>query len=148
MVFSFRFPSFSAGICLYFLNCGSFGIWTRALKTPDSFAAQTLLLTMVYALISGPQYLSRYSNSLRAGRFGARTPVIATDYFFSTSVERDPGNHPVSCKMDSFPGSKQLGRGFFHPSNLAPMLRMSGSIPLNPSVPARHVMRRLTRLFQ
>ena len=52
--------------------------------------------------------LSRYSDSLRAGRSGDRIPVGAR---FSAPVQTGPGAHPASCKMGtgSFPGVKRPG---------------------------------------
>jgi hypothetical protein len=53
--------------------------------------------------------LSRYSDWLRAGRFGDRNPVGARFY---TPVQTSPGDHPASCTMGtgSFPGV-ECGRG-------------------------------------
>ena len=55
-------------------------------------------------------YVSRYSDSLRAGRSGDRIPVGAR---FSAPVQTGPGAHPASCTMGtgSFPGVKRPGRG-------------------------------------
>jgi hypothetical protein len=62
----------------------------------------------------GPGWLSRYSDSLRAGRSGNRIPVGAR-YF--AAVQTGPGAHPASCTMGtgSFPGVKRPGRGVDHP---------------------------------
>ena len=62
----------------------------------------------------GPRYLSRYSDSLRAGRSADRIPVGAR---FSAPVQTGPGAHPASCTMgtESFPGVKRPGRGADHP---------------------------------
>ena len=56
-----------------------------------------------------PGWLSRYSDSLRAGRSGDRIPVGAR---FSAPVQTGPGAHPASYTMGtgSFPGVKS-GRG-------------------------------------
>jgi hypothetical protein len=62
----------------------------------------------------GPEYLIRYSNSLRDGRPGDRIPVRAR---FSAPVQTGPGTHPASYTMGtgSFPGVKRPGRGVDHP---------------------------------
>ena len=62
----------------------------------------------------GPGKLSRYSESLRAGRFGDSIPVWAR---FSVPVQTVPGAHPASYTMGtgSFPGVKRPGRGVDHP---------------------------------
>jgi hypothetical protein len=61
---------------------------------------------------------------------------ITTDYGmrFSAPVQTGPGAHPASCTMGTgfFPGVKRPGRGFEHPTLLAPRLRMSIPIPLLP----------------
>ena len=58
--------------------------------------------------------LSRYSDSIRAGRSGDRIPVGAT---FSSPVLMGSGAYPASCTMGtgSFPGVKRTGRGADHP---------------------------------
>ena len=56
----------------------------------------------------GPVYLSRYSDSLRAGLSGDRIPVGAR---YSALVQTVPGAHPASYTMGtgSFPGGKAAG---------------------------------------
>ena len=70
----------------------------------------------------GPGQLSRYSDSLRAGRSGDRFPVGAR---FSAPVQTAPGAHPASYTMGtgSFPGGKRPGRGADHPPHLASILK-------------------------
>ena len=57
---------------------------------------------------------SRYSDLLRAGRFGDRILVGAR---FSAFVQAGPAAHPAFYTMDtgSFPGVKRPGRGVNHP---------------------------------
>jgi hypothetical protein len=56
----------------------------------------------------GPGLLSRYSDSLRAGRSGNRVPVEAR---FSAPIQTGPGAHQASFTMGtgSFPGVKAAG---------------------------------------
>jgi hypothetical protein len=58
--------------------------------------------------------LSRYYDSLRAGRSGDWIQVGAT---FSAPIQTGPGTYPASCTMGtvSFPGVKRPGRGVDHP---------------------------------
>jgi hypothetical protein len=62
----------------------------------------------------GPELLSRYSDSLRAGGFGDRIPVGAR---FSAPVQKGPRAHPASYTMGTgtFPGVKRPGCGANHP---------------------------------
>ena len=64
--------------------------------------------------VLGPGWLSRYSDSLRAGRSGDRIPVGLK---FSAPVQTGPGTHPASYTMGtgSFPGVKRPGRGVDRP---------------------------------
>ena len=65
-----------------------------------------------------PGYLSRYSDSLRAGRSGDRIPVSARN---SAPVQISPEAHPASYKVrtGSFPGVKWPGRGVDPPPSSA-----------------------------
>ena len=69
---------------------------------------------VIYYYYCGPGQLSRYSDSLRAGRSGDRIPVGAR---FSAPIQTGPGAYPASCTMgtESFPGVKRPGRGVEHP---------------------------------
>jgi len=73
-------------------------------------------------ILGGPGQLSRYSDSLPAGRSGDRTLVGAR---FSAFVQTGPGAHPPSYTMGTgtFPGVKLSGRGVDHPPHLAPRLK-------------------------
>jgi hypothetical protein len=63
---------------------------------------------------SGRGELSRYSDSLRAGRSGDQIPTGA---IFSEPVQNGPGAHPAfyAVGIGSFPGVKRPGRGADHP---------------------------------
>jgi hypothetical protein len=60
------------------------------------------------AVFSGPGYLSRCSDSLRAGQSGDRIPVEAT---FPAAVQTGRVAHPASCTVGTrfFPGGKVAG---------------------------------------
>jgi hypothetical protein len=58
----------------------------------------------------GPGSLSRYSDSLRAGRSGNRIPVGAG---FAAPVQTEPGAHPASYRVGS--GVKRPGRRVDNP---------------------------------
>jgi hypothetical protein len=62
----------------------------------------------------GRGYLSRYSDSPRAGRSGNRIPVGVR---LSAPVHTGPGVHPASYAVGtgSFPRVKRRGRGLDHP---------------------------------
>ena len=68
------------------------------------------------------EYLSRYSDSLWAGRSRDRIPVGAR---FSAPVQINPGAHTPSFTMGtgSFLGVKRPGRGVDHPPHLVPKLK-------------------------
>jgi hypothetical protein len=65
-----------------------------------------------YCLLSGPEWLSRYSDSLHAERSGVRIPVRAR---FSAPVQTGPPSLLYNGWQVSFPRIKRLGRGVDHP---------------------------------
>ena len=76
-----------------------------------------IIIIIIIITLCGPRYLSRYSDSLRAGRSGDRIPVGAR---FSALVQTDPGVHPASYTIGtgSFPGVKRPRRGADHPPTI------------------------------
>jgi hypothetical protein len=74
--------------------------------------------SLIYFSIDWTEYLSRYSDWLRAGRSGDRIPVGAR---FFAHVQTGFRAHPASCTMGtgSLPGVKRPGRGadYQPPSN-------------------------------
>ena len=62
---------------------------------------------------------SQYSESLRAGQSGFRTPVEARDILFSISAQTIAGFHPGSSTMDTLPLSWEYsGRSVYQPPTL------------------------------
>ena len=74
----------------------------------------SITLICLATLSMGSLDSSRYSDSLRAGRFGDQIPVGAR---FSAPLQTSSETHPASCTMGtgSFLGVKQLGHGVDHP---------------------------------
>ena len=70
-----------------------------------------------YTRLWRPGYLSRYSDSLRAGRSVERIPVRGGGCEFFPSIQTGTGAHPASYTMGtgSFLGVKRPGRGADHP---------------------------------
>jgi len=88
---------------------------THCLQLPKCFVAKSFNNSyLVIIIIIIKEGVSRYSDSLRAGRSGDRIPVEAR---FSSSAQTGLGAHPASCKMGtgSFPGIKRPGRCVDHP---------------------------------
>jgi hypothetical protein len=73
----------------------------------------------MYTLNKGPGYLSRNSDSLRAGRFENRIPV---EERFSAHVQTGPGAAYFTMGTGSFQAVKRPGRGVDRPPHLAPRL--------------------------
>jgi hypothetical protein len=84
-----------------------------------------------YFALSGPGYLRRYSDWLRAGWSGNRMPVEAR---FFAHIHTGLAVYPAACKIGtgSFAEVMRPGHCADHPPLLAPMSRMSGAIPLLP----------------
>ena len=83
--------------------------------------------------VRGPGQLSRYSESLRAGRSGDQ---IAVEARFPSPLQTGPGTHPVFCTMStgSFPRVKRPGRGVDHsPSYNADVKERIELCPYSPS---------------
>jgi len=76
--------------------------------------------------------ISRYSDSLRAGRFEDRIPA-ATKY--SAPVQTGPVTHPAPYTMGtlSFPGVKRPGCGGDHPLTSRAEVKERGAIHKTPS---------------
>ena len=68
-----------------------------------------------YSPFGGPRQLSRYSDSLQAGRSGDRIPVGWRD--FPQPSRPAPGAHPAFCTMGTgyFQGVKRPGSGVDNP---------------------------------
>ena len=83
-------------------------------RHPRCIFIRLVILTDYYICFLGPRYLSRYSDSLRAGRSGYRISMGAR---FSAPVQTGHGAHPASYAMGtgSFQGVKRPGRGADHP---------------------------------
>jgi hypothetical protein len=81
---------------------------------PQDIAVDSALIYIasrfVGLYVCGPGYLSRYCNSLRAGRSGDRIPMGA---IFSAPARTDSEAHPASYTIGTgcFPGVKRRGRG-------------------------------------
>jgi hypothetical protein len=76
------------------------------------------LIILRILFIRGPGKLSRYSDTLRAGRSGDRNPL---GEIFSAPVQTGPGEHPATYTMGtgSLPGVKRPGRDEHQPPSNA-----------------------------
>jgi hypothetical protein len=109
---------FIASVCNVIVAVGAlhnWHVWTEhefIFRCYTFYKALSIILCYenysVIIVLREPGSLSRYSNSLRAGRCGDRIPVGA---WFSAPVQTGPGAHPASYKMGtgSFPGGKAAG---------------------------------------
>jgi hypothetical protein len=82
-----------------------------------------LLTLRLNGPIPGPGELSRYSDSLRAGRFGDRIPVGGRDFPHPSRTTLGPTHPHIQCVPGPSPGVKRPGRGVYHPPHLAPRLK-------------------------
>ena len=80
---------------------------------------------------SGPEYRSRYRDSLRTGPSVVRIPLGAR---FSADVQAGPGSLPASCtkSFGSFPGLKLSERGFNYLSPSSTEVKQNRAITLLP----------------
>ena len=108
--------------CLQIMYCTTFYVVTvRQYTTADQYAFQALYSTFCLSLISlwGPGLHIRHNASLRAGRFGVRTQMVAR-YLFSTPTLPDQPWSPYSLLYDGYQGSfwgvKLPGHGIDRPS--------------------------------
>ena len=90
----------------------------------ESYKIYLYVIFSSLSVFPGSRQLSRYSDSLWAGRSGDRIPVVAR---FTAPVQTGPGAHPASLLYNgyrvSFPGVKRPRRGVDHPPHLAPWLK-------------------------
>ena len=106
--------------------------WELELQSFLSSSVICALVTHSYVehkLTEVPRLRSRYSDSLRAGRFGVRKPVVERYFLFFRPVHT--GAAPAYCTHEyrgSWTGIKRSRRDADH----APRLRISGAIPLLP----------------
>ena len=88
---------------------------------------------------NGAGWLSWYSDSLRAGRFGIDSRWGAR---FSAPVQTGHEAHPASCTMGtgSFPGVKRPGHGVDHQPQLTPRLKKEYSYTSSPPLGLRSLL--------
>ena len=77
-----------------------------------------------YTLIHGPGRLSRYSDSLLAGRLGGRIPVGIENFRTRPDQPWGPTSILYIRYRVSFPGVKRPGRGVNQPRHLAARLTL------------------------
>ena len=89
--------------------------------------------------VGGPRQLSRYGESLRAGRSGDLIPLWAR---FSVPVQNDPWAHPPSYTMGTgfFPGGKGPNLGVDYPPHLVPRLKKEQSYTSTPPLGLRGLL--------
>ena len=120
--------------------------WIKQPSSPEFNAAGILILCLCTNIVKawdisrGKGWLSRYSDSLRAGRSGDRIPVEGS---FSAPVQTGPGAYPASCTTGtgSFTGIKRPGRGVDHPpTSIAEVKERVELYLYSPSGPSWHVL--------
>ena len=96
---------------------GCIGVIAEVVLNTCSF-----LFSVSVLFIAGPEWLSPYSDSLRAGGFRDRIPVGTR---FSAPVQTGPGAHPASyIGYRGYPRDKlSWGLGVNHPPHLVPRLK-------------------------
>ena len=128
----FRINSDSAESLAYFCSLS---------RRPEGELSACRVHVLVMLLLLGPGLLSRYSDSVRAGRSGDQISVGAR---FFAPVQTGPGAHPASYTMATgscFPVVTGRGRGVDHPpsSNAKVKERVELHLPvISGSMSARH----------
>jgi len=119
----------------HFLTC-----WTSLSKRHEkviSLRNMGKITFQHYRVSTGwPRLLSRYTDSLRAGRSGERNSVGLR---FSTPVQTGPGAHPASYTKGtgSFSGVKRPQRGADHPPPPSAEVKERVELYLYPSLGLR-----------
>jgi hypothetical protein len=85
-----------------------------------------------HTYLRAARQLSRYSDSLRAGRSGLQTPGGGDVFRTHPDLPRGPQSLLHNEYRVSFPGVKRLKRGVNHPPHLAPRLYTGTVITLPP----------------
>jgi len=78
-----------------------------------------IIIIVIIIIYYAPEWRSRYSDSLRAGRSGDRIPVAGRDILSRPDRLWSPPILLYNGFRVSFPGVNRPGRGLDHPPNLA-----------------------------